>query len=536
MTFLKTSPAEIASPHANDVEGERPARSALWPFVAYCVACLCTAGPILMHMHLPLVDLPNHIARHVIIATQSGPLLDYYSASTALVPNSSVDLLWRLTGYPIAAERFSQLVMAGYAVLLIASVMVLSRTLHGRWMAWPAVSGLVVFNLSFFWGFQNFLVALPFCILAMALWLWLEDRPLWLRVVIFVPVAALIYIMHLFAFASIAIMAFGREMQVLFEAGHRFRQAGRGLIMALPFIGPLAWLSYSVSIGGEAPGGNLTQFGDLTERLSTVSASYMAPGSMEVLPLNLIGGVGLFSLFFCFLTLWRRRMGPRLRFALPMKGPAIAMAVTTFLTPAWLNGVALVQIRPPLLLMLILLAATSWQGLSRNQFSRLAVAFLCLLVARGVLFERFAVRHNAEINDLLAVLQAVPAGSRVLPLRSSIVTSDPRLFLAQAYAVSNREAFVPTLFQGVHAIAVEPRWRAYSNINFSTFSGLHECLLVPNACPPGTEVPILVEDWQKKFTHVLLLDTSSRYLDNLSNLTESASVGRFTVYTVDAAP
>jgi hypothetical protein len=262
----------------------------------------------------------------------------------------------------------------------------------------------------------------------------------------------------------------------------------------------------------------------------------MAPGSTEVLPLNLVGALGVFSLVFCFLTLWRHSEGPQLQFALPMTGPAIAMAVTTLIAPGWLNGVAAVHIRPPVVLMLILLAATSWQGLTRQQFSRLAVAFLILLVARGIMFERYAARHNAEINDLLAVLQAVPASARVLPLRSSVGTVSTSLDHAQAYAVFSREAFVPTIFQGVHAIALDPRWKDYANNDFSRFATMDECMLVPNACPQSDQVPIFLVDWDKKFTHVLLLDASPRYLDKVPNLAEIANVGRFTVYSVDEAP
>jgi hypothetical protein len=254
------------------------------------------------------------------------------------------------------------------------------------------------------------------------------------------------------------------------------------------------------------------------------------------MPLNLIGAFGVFSLVFCFLTLWRQSKGPHLRFALQMRGPAIAMAVATLIAPAWVNGVAQLHIRPPLVLMLILLAATSWQGLSRQQFSRLAVAFLIILAVRGIMFERYAARHGAEINNLLAVLQAVPAGARVLPLRSNIGSVATSLDHVQAYAVFNREAFVPTVFQGVHAIALDPRWKDYANNDFSRFATMEECMLVPNACPQSDQVPIFLVDWVKKFTHVLLLDASPRYLDKVPNLAEIANVGRFTVYSVDEAP
>lgn len=531
MIYRAPPRAEAASPPAPATETARPGRSGLWPLVAFVIACLCTAGPILMHLHLPLIDLPNHIARHVIMATTGGALLEYYSATTALVPNSAVDLLWRLTGYPVGAERFSQLVLAGYAVLLIAAVMVLSRTLHGRWMVWPAVAGLVVFNASFFWGFQNFIVAVPFSILAMALWLWLEDRPLGLRVAILGPVAALLYIMHFFAFAAFAIMAFGREMQLLQEASQPRRQLGRGLIMALPFLGPLAWLLHDVLTGGESPAGHETGFGPLMSKLRFLNATFEVPLSQGSFLLNLSGLLGFVALVLCLMTLRRRAGGPRLRLAPTMKGPIIAVAIAALVSPTWLNGVALVHIRLPLVLMLLFLAATRWEGVSKAQARGLAVVFLALLVARGALVERYAARHDAEINDLLAVLQAVPPGARVLPLRARGHQRDLRLSHVQGYAVSTRSAFVPTLFLGVHAITLAPRWKDYAH---PALFALDECFTLPDTCYPAEIAPTFVQDWQQKFTHILLLDAAPSYLQKLPELTPLATVGRFTVYRTAA--
>ncbi len=130
---------------------ERPfARShAATALIAFLFAALCTVVPILLHPILPLIDLPNHIARHHIMATTAGPLLTYYETSSTLIPNSAADLLWRLTGFPGDPIVFSQRLMAAYALLMTASAMILARTVQGRWTVWPAATGLLVYNSSF---------------------------------------------------------------------------------------------------------------------------------------------------------------------------------------------------------------------------------------------------------------------------------------------------------------------------------------------------------------------------------------------------
>ncbi|GGH57943.1 hypothetical protein GVY41_12935 [Frigidibacter albus] len=505
----------------------------LAPLAALAVAACCTVLPILAHPHLPLTDLPNHIARHAIQAEPGGPLSQFYTVTSKLVPNSAVDLLWRFTGFPGTPERFSQIVLAAYALALIAATMLLSRTVQGRWTAWPAASGLLVFNAPFFWGFENYVVSIPFAIAALAIYLGTEGRPTVQRCALLVPLALALYTMHFFGFAALAIAALGREVQRLLGAGADWkRQLGRGLPLAVPFLVPIGWMLSDILTSPPAPSGSVTQFGGLSSRFELLTASFEAPGRLGGLWLNLLGLAGLVTILGCLFSL-RRRCGARLVMAPALIGPAVALAAATLAAPLWLNGVALVHIRLPFVLLTVLLAGTAWTGLTARQARALALWIVLLLVARGVAFERFAADHSAEVQDLVQVLDSLPAGSRLLPLRAAGMERDRRLWHVQAYAVSLRGAFVPTLFQGVHDLQLK---KGFETSAHPALFSIDERRLLPGSAERAqTDIPFL-EGWQDKFTHALLLDAVPTTLDSHANLTRVDGKGRFTLYRISGSP
>lgn len=505
------------------------------PLIGFLVVAACTALPILAHLYLPLVDLPNHIARRHVAATGgTGALAAYYTYTEALVPNSAVDLFWRWLGHPGDPARFSQLALAGYAVNLVAATMLLSRVIWGRWSLWPAAAGLFVLNGNFYWGFENYLVTLPFAIAALAAWIGTERRHTGIRLALFLPLAAALYLMHFFAFAALAIAAFGREVQRLAGAGPDWkRQLGRGLLMALPFLLPLVWMVLN-TLSANSPAGSRTEFGNPWMRLdvlvSAVSPSGPSFGTMAMTSGDILGVGGLALVAICALTLLRRS-GPRLRIEPRMVGPVVAVAAVALVAPTWLNGVALVHIRLPVVAILLFLAATRWQGLDRRAAGWIALVVAALIAGRGLMFEREAARNDAEIRDMLTVLEVLPEGARLLPLRAPGGVYNMRLAHAQAYAVVARDAFVPTMFQGVHAIRVREPWTASAHP--AMYAVDIRILADRNLSYRQGEMSFL-QDWERKFTHALLLDPDPGGAAADPRLHQIARTGRFTLYRIDA--
>ena len=119
--------------------------STVWPFAAF-VFCLCAVvPPILANLYLPLIDLPNHIARlYIAAAPADSVLLDFYTYGDLWMPNSAADVIWMILGRSGDPARFAQLLVAVYAVNYIAATMVMARVVQGRWTVWSALSGLFV--------------------------------------------------------------------------------------------------------------------------------------------------------------------------------------------------------------------------------------------------------------------------------------------------------------------------------------------------------------------------------------------------------
>jgi hypothetical protein len=65
-----------------------------WIAIAYVAACLVLLILPVSHAHLPLTDLPNHMARMHIEAHAGNPILSrFYDVKFDLIPNLSLDIL-----------------------------------------------------------------------------------------------------------------------------------------------------------------------------------------------------------------------------------------------------------------------------------------------------------------------------------------------------------------------------------------------------------------------------------------------------------
>ncbi|MBT0957186.1 hypothetical protein IV417_07305 [Alphaproteobacteria bacterium KMM 3653] len=499
------------------------------PLVAFVLASLCAVLPILMHSYLPLIDLPNHIARMHIAAHGDGALARYYTSELSLVPNSAVDYLWMVWPFGDDPVVFSKYVMAFYAVSFIGSGMFLARVIHGRWTLWSAAVALIVFNGPFFWGFQNFVVSLPFCLVFLGLWLLLEARGLTLRLAVFFPLALALYLMHFFAFMILAVAVFGREVQVAVTGGGAApRRLGRLFALMLPFGAPVLWLIYGMVTGPAAAPGSRTEFGSVSERFIGLFSPFTSVNAWGVPPLQVIGYLAGALVGLCLVTLFLRR-GPRLEVSPKMVGPLVALGFAALVAPTWLSGVALVHYRVPVVLCAVFFAATQWRGLSPRRAVYLALCIGVLVGLRSVYFEKFTARYDADIRDMLGAMQDLPAGARVFPARGPGMEQDRRFFHVQAYAVTERDAFVPTLFLGTHSVQLKPEWEAYAHP--ALFAVDLRRILQQDLYPvlPSAQ---FMSDWQAKYTHVLLLDKDERGVSDDPRLTLERRQGQFSLFRV----
>ncbi len=477
-----------------------------WPLIGFIGVSAALLLPILLHPHLPLVDLPNHIARLYIAANPDTALGQYYDYTLGLTPNSAVDWLWLGLGrYFWSAEGFVNFMIGFYVVSFLASLMALSRVLHGRWSLWPLAGGLLVYNEVFFWGFQNYLVTVPFAIFALALWLALEGRGHALRIAIFTPIALLLYYMHPFGFALFMFTTFGRELHRVVLAGRAWAKTLlANAALALPFLLPLGIQLIASRQNPENLFGNITRYGSLSQRLEALTSPFtVITGDSATLQ---ISGYLILYLFIALLVFARRRIGSRLRMNAKLAGPLWMLLLVSAIIPANLNGVAFVQIRFPFVVLALFIAATSWVGLKPKFAAALLIGLASLGLFRVILIEGLVARHSQEIEQLATVLEAVPAGALLLPVTARPNGADQRRWHIQAYGVPIANAFVPTLFLGAHALSLKPQWQ--DRALAQGFSLSWQTLRNPPPPDPRQSALnnlTLLQNWQQKFTHLLVL-------------------------------
>lgn len=499
---------------------------------SFLIITAITLWPILSNQYLPLVDISNHIARHYILTYgESSILSQYYTANFAIVPNSAADLIWYLCSEKISVVAFSQFIMAGYAVNLIASIIVLSRIINGYWSLWPLTAALMVFNGNFFWGFQNFLFSVPFAIWGLSLWFLTEKYSTKLRLIVFIPFVALLYFMHFFAFAAMAIMIFGREIQLLGLAEKNLRKQvlSQGLIMSVPFLLPVMHLIFEKLVGDLSRQSSFTKMmsstnDQLNALLSILSYSQ---DSFRVKIISLILILGMLCLFMTTLF----KLSPRLGMDSRMKGPIFALTVAAFCSPSWLNDVALVHIRLPFIIIILMIASTHWVGLTQRTGLALAMIITIIIFGRSLQVENMASRHTAEVREFIEVIQNLPEGARLLPLRApGKAQSEKRLNHLQAYAVIERHAYVPTLFQGVHMLSVKEPWRRISHPHWRALDIIYA--RNPEFSAGYYAQPQYWTNWQQDFTHAVLLDPIDKDLIEDLPLHKISEKGRFTLFEI----
>jgi len=242
------------------------------------------------------------------------------------------------------------------------------------------------------------------------------------------------------------------------------------------------------------------------------------------------------------MTLFNCRIGPRMLFVHELKGPIAALFLASLLVPSWLNGVALSHIRFPLALFAVIIAGTTWSGISRSRLTTLWVLIAVAMLLRGVAFHQGAQSYGIEVAKLRSVLEILPEGSRLLVLRAEGMAFRSFMQHVGAYAIIDRNAFMPGLFQGAHAIKVKDEWREYSH---PSLAAVDECTAIPGSCPTSlrpdfssafSPVPLIfLQNWRCKFTHVLTIDAPVRHVDNLSFLKNLSRKGRFALFEIAEA-
>lgn len=400
-------------------------------FVA--AAIVASALPLLWPEFPPLVDMPGHIGLYRIL-TEAGqaPLAGHFAIHPALIGNLGVEALVLALHPLLDVEPATHLIVALIPPLTVAAMLWLAREAHGRISPAACFALPLAYALPFQLGFVNFALAAGLAMAGLALWIRLArtTSPL-VRIVIFVPIAGLVWMCHSFGWAMLGLFLIGAEGAIRRARGE---SVPRAALLAAITCAPLAWPQLLAMVSGVHLAGDTGDWFDLPSKAQSIASllreRWKAYDVACVIVLALL--------------LWGAIRAKQLSFSSLLGVPALLGLGAFVLLPRLYAGGAYVDMRIlPYALALGLLAIRIEPGQEAlaNRLALFGAGFFALRLTTSVIaFALFARDQQAE----LAALPAMPAGAAVLSLvdePSPASWDNPRLGHLPGIAIARRRIF-----------------------------------------------------------------------------------------------
>ncbi len=470
-----------------------------------------TVAPIFAVDNLGLGDYLNHLARmHILAGIGASPDLQrFYQVAWAPIPYLAMDAVVPLLAHVLPIYVAGKVFVAACMLLPVVGVASVHAAVYRRFSLIPAAAFLFSANFLLSLGFLNYLFSLSFALLLFACWIATAKWPRWPRAAAFAPFVVGLYFGHAFACGAYCLCVAGWEIARGFAA--RFRpfpvvaaDVAAAFAQAIPALG----LAFTLRVSAGYVGALTTEYGN-------VAAKFTALISPELFLMDranawVIAG----TLAACILLRRQIRIAPALR-------PAIAVvAVAAIAMPHVLVSTWGTDLRLPLVVALLLVGAASLVppagGSSRPWRAGAAAALTLMLAAKSADAWVVLRRVDRQIAETRQVLAAMPRGARLLVVNpAGHGTGWERVPMSTIWhmplvAVIDRDAFVPTLFNGLTTVHVRPAFRLSSTPNGLPITPAQLWEGLSHADPPGPEAGdgfgarLYHFGWPQKFDFVLV--------------------------------
>jgi len=213
---------------------------------AALVLILAAAVPLLYPAVAPLVDLPGHMGRYRIELdlANSPDLQRYFSFHWRLIGNLGADLLVIPLSKLFGLELATRLIVTAIPMLTVAGFLAVARQIHGRLPATSLLALPLAYSQPFNWGFVNYTLSMALAFLAFAAWLKLtREQRFRLRAAIFVPLCAILYVVHAGGWVAFCVMAFAVEVVRFGKLGRNWGAAiASASVQCLAFTLPIGMM------------------------------------------------------------------------------------------------------------------------------------------------------------------------------------------------------------------------------------------------------------------------------------------------------
>ena len=420
-------------------------------FACALFACL----PLVLTSHLPLYDMPNHIAMlHVLLEQAGNPVLrTIYGVHWAFIPNMGLQAAVWLLSPLFSVELSVRLFCISVLLLLCAGTKALSLALAGGdpGLRLYRAAPLLCWGAPLQYGFASYCFGIGLLLAGVAAYVRLRPRRWPLLVVIFVPFSIVLLATHLIAFGLFVASLSGLELGYAFQRGGNLRsraawlgrRAGMVASLTLP---ALLVLRLAPPLGNTAAPNFAHPIMWSTPYLkgqSIAAITWFAMPRLEVA--LLLAAVGCLAL-----ALWYRLV----YFGGLMLGMVCVLGVLWLILPRSVPAGHYVDYRVPWAISFIILAGLM-ANKSRQPHWKLRRGLACALA--GLVFLRVgsicwrALRWEPEIAAVDRALSALPLGTKLLVIRGldpRYIGKTPPLEHTPAFIVTRRHGFEPEVFAG----------------------------------------------------------------------------------------
>src|SRR5258708_5175733 len=198
----------LSNTHQAVAKPESAGCGALYLWSAFALLMALVTVPLFSTVLPPLFDYPNHLARLYLLMEGGNA---FYTVRWEPLPNLAQDLIVPPLAVLMPLALASKLFLVMVFGLIAGGAILLNRVATGAWRVWPLLAFLLLYNRIFLWGFVNYLFGIGVALGGIALWLSLEPRRSWVRVLASSAVALLCYFSHIAALGFYALVILGVE-------------------------------------------------------------------------------------------------------------------------------------------------------------------------------------------------------------------------------------------------------------------------------------------------------------------------------------
>jgi hypothetical protein len=446
----------------------RPTTSAL-ATGAFLVGLIANLVLALSVSQFPFEDVTNNLARYVVLdrawfGGQSGPIPPYIETHFVVGPYLGLDLI----GAALVHVGGPHFALHALAALVVCAVPVgfwlLLRAVGRANLAWSLVGVLIGMGFFTVVGFVNYVVGLGMAMAWLAAWWPARESPSYVRTGLLWLGIILLYLLHLSAPLIVLVFLWIDAALALARARTEntgaAREERRGadetmirrvahdrriqFVVGATIVVAVMCLAGGIGSAPPAPRGVALDYPPLSHKLRNIfSAFYVFSLGQMAITMAVYGGMVL-----AWLVVNRHALAQRARWSVFLVA-ALACFTLFLVFPAGTPGTGYLDMRwlPPVFLWPF--CAAESQGAAPPRAVTVLMLAGCLL--HDAVIGRTVRTIERELANYHAVLQALPPGSRVLPIVADGERHGVRIFPYRHFVfwfVIERGGRAPGLFNG----------------------------------------------------------------------------------------